>query len=134
MPQLPPGDVTVVLRTEFTDEGGWESVCAALEAASPDGAFQDGVRFVSDPAFDGAAGAVLVALTRDSDEHPYLYAVDRVTLSSFDLPVLVVDESGRSFRVVPAQFWTVEANLARAAVDFEEFADAADDDGVFRGF
>jgi hypothetical protein len=52
-------------------------------------------------------------------------------------PVLVVDlysEPGRSFRVVPSEMWGVENNLSLANMDFEEFADAVDRDGVFRGF
>jgi hypothetical protein len=51
--------------------------------------------------------------------------------------VLVVNlfvPRGRSFRVVPAQLWSVQANLSLANMDWEEFADAVDDDGVFRGF
>jgi hypothetical protein len=52
-------------------------------------------------------------------------------------PILVVDlytEPGRSFRVVPAEVWGIENNLSTANMDFAEFADEADADGVFRGF
>jgi len=51
--------------------------------------------------------------------------------------VLVVDlysDPGRSFRVIPSELWGVENNLSLANIDFEEFADAVDRDGVFRGF
>jgi Domain of unknown function (DUF6924) len=30
--------------------------------------------------------------------------------------------------------WSVENNLSIANMDFEDFADATDDDGIFRGF
>ncbi|MDH6214469.1 hypothetical protein M2283_001752 [Streptomyces pseudovenezuelae] len=33
-----------------------------------------------------------------------------------------------------AELWSIENNLSGANMDFEEFADAVDDDGVFRGF
>jgi hypothetical protein len=35
---------------------------------------------------------------------------------------------------VAAELWSIENNLSGANMDFEEFAHAVDDDGVFRGF
>jgi hypothetical protein len=52
-------------------------------------------------------------------------------------PILVVDLYGKpqkTFRVIPARLATVENNLAIANMDFDEFANAVDKDGVFRGF
>jgi hypothetical protein len=43
-------------------------------------------------------------------------------------------EPGRTFRVVPRETWAVENNLSIANMDFAEFADRADPDGIFRGF
>ncbi|MFK4804121.1 DUF6924 domain-containing protein [Streptomyces sp. MPA0124] len=43
-------------------------------------------------------------------------------------------ERGRCVRVVAAELWSIENNLSEANMDFEEFAGAVDDDGVFRGF
>jgi hypothetical protein len=40
----------------------------------------------------------------------------------------------RTFRVVADELWGVAANLDMANMEFEEFADAVDEDGVFRGF
>jgi hypothetical protein len=51
--------------------------------------------------------------------------------------LLVVDlkrRPGRSFRVIVQELWGVENNLSLANMDFEEFADSCDPDGVFRGF
>ncbi|MGW3141770.1 DUF6924 domain-containing protein [Streptomyces sp. NPDC001139] len=42
-------------------------------------------------------------------------------------------EGLRCVRVVAAELWSIE-NLSGANMDFEEFAGAVDDDGVFRGF
>jgi hypothetical protein len=36
--------------------------------------------------------------------------------------------------VIPAELWSVEINLAIANMDFEEFAENTDADGVLRGF
>ncbi|WP_435828452.1 DUF6924 domain-containing protein, partial [Nocardia testacea] len=41
---------------------------------------------------------------------------------------------GRTVRILPSQMWGIENNLSIANMDFQDFADAADPDGVFRGF
>ena len=46
----------------------------------------------------------------------------------------LLGEPGRTFRVIPSEIWGVENNLSIANMGFEEFADAVDSDGVFRGF
>ncbi len=54
-----------------------------------------------------------------------------------DLTVLFVDLSeqiGRTFGAVPQEVEPITAKVAIANMDFFEFADAADADGVFRGF
>ena len=43
-------------------------------------------------------------------------------------------EPGRAFRAIPSEVEPIVANLAIANMDFSEFADYADEDGVFRGF
>jgi hypothetical protein len=43
-------------------------------------------------------------------------------------------EPGRTFRVIPGEIWGVENNLSLANMDFAEFADSTDRDGLFRGF
>jgi len=44
------------------------------------------------------------------------------------------DESGRTFRSIPRQAEAIVINLCLANMDFAEFADKAQADGVFRGF
>lgn len=43
-------------------------------------------------------------------------------------------ENRASFRCVPDELWGVENNLNIANMNWEEFADKADEDGVFHGF
>lgn len=43
-------------------------------------------------------------------------------------------ERGQSFRVTPAEVAAAQNNLEIANMDFYEFADHVDRDGVFRGF
>ncbi|OQR59670.1 hypothetical protein B6E66_33820 [Streptomyces maremycinicus] len=69
--------------------------------------------------------------------HPLLVLADSVVGTSAELPVLVVylrSERVRCVRVAAAALWSIENNLAEANMDFQDFADGVDDDGVFRGF
>ena len=73
---------------------------------------------------------------------------DSMSLSSPDHPILVVDLSdmflsiaefpeiaGRMpFRCIPSELWSVDNNLNIANMDWEDFAGAAGEDRVFRGF
>jgi hypothetical protein len=81
----------------------------------------------------------LVELTPKGGVHDFVFAflADRIALTEPEQPVLVVDlydEPGRIFRVISRQLWGVENNLSIANLDFSEFADNADPDGIFRGF
>ena len=41
---------------------------------------------------------------------------------------------GATFRVVPSEMWSVQNNLTISNMDWEEFTDNVDTDGIFRGF
>jgi len=133
--RLPATRHSLVLRTEFSDESSWQSICAAIQA--PVGDFRAYVECVSDRAFEGITSTEILSLVPEGWEHSFVFLVDRVALLSPEHPILVVDlreEPGRSFRVVPREAWGVENNLSIANMDFSEFAANVDPDGVFRGF
>jgi hypothetical protein len=135
MKYIPNTDNALVLRTDFSDAAAWEALCAAIE--EPVGEFKAYVEFVSDPVFDSISLEQLLSLVPKDSNHTYMFVVDRMALVQLEHPILVVDlytEPGRSFRVVPAEVWGIENNLSTANMDFAEFADEADADGVFRGF
>ena len=136
MKAIPVSADALVLRADFSDQSAWESVQAEIRVPAE---FRAHVEFVSDPEFDGAQVADLLALMPDDRElypHDFLFVVDRTTVEEREHPILVVDlgdERGRCFRVVPSEMWRVENNLSICNMDFAEFADAVDPDGVFRG-
>ena len=133
--RLPVTHDSLVLRTDFSDDSAWDSVCAAIRA--PVGDFRAYVECVSDPAFAGVTPAEILSLQPEGFNHSFLFIVDGIALSSSEHPIVVVDlieEPGRWFRVVPREAWAVQNNLSLANMDFEEFADSVDPDGVFRGF
>lgn len=135
MKKIPSSEDSLVLRTDFSDDPAWASICAAIK--QPAGGFRAYVDFVSDPEYDGLTAEQLTGLMPKGSGLPFAFIVDRVALAHPEHPILVVDlydEPGRTFRVIPSQMSSVENNLSIANMDFEEFAEAADGDGIFRGF
>jgi hypothetical protein len=132
---IPAAGGTPLIRTDFSDERAWRDVARAAIAGNNDG-FQARLAIVDDPAFDGSAAEPLARLAAIETLHACLFLADATTMIHADHPLLSLDlrPPGRSFRVMPAALWGVENNLAIANMDFEEFADAVDEDGIFRGF
>lgn len=95
------------------------------------------VALVDDRRYEGLTPDLAFGLIPAEYRHPLLVLADSVAVASTELPLLVVELRGerpRCVRVVAAELWSIENNLSGANMDFEEFADAVDDDGVFRGF
>lgn len=135
MKLIPETQDALVLRTDFTDDTAWDVLCTAIR--EPVEEFQAYVTFVSDLEYEGRTTEELLALVPHSSDHTFMFIVDRTTFAHPDHPILVVDlltEPGRTFRVLPSEMWGVENNLSTVNMDFREFADAVDPDGVFRGF
>jgi hypothetical protein len=135
MKHIPDTHNALVLRTDFSDAAAWEAICAAIQ--KPHGAFKAFVDFVNDSEYNSIAIEQVLALVPPDSNHTFMFVVDRIALSQADHPILVVDlneERGCTFRVIPSQMWDVENNLSLAILDFADFADVVDKDGIFRGF
>ena len=133
---LPKLSGSELVRTDFTDSAAWEQASTEAQQENADG-FRACIEPVSDPAFDGLSWEVVkAAVPADDDEGAVLFIADAVALASPEHPILVVDllEDRPPFRCIGSQLWGVENNLSIANMDWEDFADAVDDDGVFRGF
>ncbi|PJE97507.1 hypothetical protein CUT44_12575 [Streptomyces carminius] len=141
---------TLLVRTDFSDQSAWE----ALRRACQEG-LDDVTRmcFVDDPAHEGATVEQLLELV--SEEETFVLVADHVALSQDDAPLLAVDTFqdsededdegeeeeeeeawegyGQALRVGLTGLRSVVVNLSLANTDFEEFAESADADGVFRG-
>ncbi|MFF4660792.1 DUF6924 domain-containing protein [Streptomyces sp. NPDC001381] len=133
----PPDDLTsLVLRTDFSDDAAWDALRAAYDH------HDDGphATWVSDPRFAGADIPALIHEDTAADEDDrltYVFLADARALADgperFLLALDLYDEPGRTFRVPPAWFPDVSANLSIANLDFADFADCADETGTFRG-
>ena len=136
MRKLPKSDNSLLLRTDFSDDAAWAALCTAAQVPSAEG-FLARLDCISDPRYDGLTVEQLVTLAPKGGDHTFAFVADRIALTSPEQPVLVVDlydEPGRTFRISPREMWGVENNLSIANMDYYEFADRADADGVFRGF
>ncbi|MBV9882568.1 MAG: hypothetical protein JO276_06125 [Sphingomonadaceae bacterium] len=133
MPTIAATGDTPLIRTDFSDDAAWRALAAAAVAPSPEG-FQAYVEIVEDRGFEGATPAQLAEAA--GGRRGCLIVADAVAIHDDEHPFLCLElaPAGRSFRVIPRELWGVENNLSLANMDFEEFADAADPDGVFRGF
>jgi hypothetical protein len=131
---LPRSEKSLVLRADFSDDAAWEACCAALRARS--GLFRANVHCVNDRQFKDIGVEELVGQASHDGDPTFVFLIDRVTIAVAERPVLVVDlftEPGRTFRVIPSALGSVENNLSIGNMDFSDFADNVDPDGVFRG-
>jgi hypothetical protein len=135
MKDLPDSENSLVVRTDFLDESAWARICREIEA--PVGEFRAYVSYVSDPDFDGLSRSALTSLGQRGPYRSFMFVVDQVSLTDAEHPILVLDladKPGQTFRVIPREMWSVENNLSISNMDFSDFAESADSDGVFRGF
>ena len=137
MPQLPPTADAPFVRTDFSNEGAWRDLLAAVSLPTSEDGFLANLTVVDDPGFKGADPTALAeSAAKDGPRHAVLFAADAMALSHPDRPILCIDLSQpqSTFRVIPSELWGVENNLSLANMDWEEFAGAVDADGIFRGF
>lgn len=128
------------VRTDYSDDAAWR---AALDAATAVYDADDFERMgallqaVESPALADLSPQDLVRLPRE-DYVGELAVADARTMQ--DQTVLFVDlgefedQPGRTFRAIPQEVEPIVANLSIANMDFREYADNTDPDGVFRGF
>ncbi|MBY4211970.1 hypothetical protein HQO42_23750 [Rhodococcus fascians] len=139
-PNLPHGQ-SILVRTDFTDDAAWRTLMQDAQAvrAQPGGFDAQAVlTTVDDREFDGWTGDMVLELDVDSG---YLFVADARTFTDPERPILVLNtdpaegeefEKSNSFRVAPEHLAPVENNLSIANLDFADFADRTDADGVFR--
>ncbi len=129
-------DASILIRTDFSDNAAWEVLISALAVQNTDG-FCGYFAAVDDQQFKGLGIAKLLSLGRQQVPNHTIYVADRETFASEEHSILCLDldrENDRYFRVIPSEAWGPENNLRIANMDYSDFLNAADDDGVFRGF
>ncbi|MEJ3745943.1 hypothetical protein WEI85_21955 [Actinomycetes bacterium KLBMP 9797] len=142
-------DVSPVIRTDFVHEREWVDIQAAITEPQTADGFIAYVEFVDDRAYEGLTASRLLEIVPDDADVTFAFLVDTLALTHPDRPILVVNvydfvegladegrgpQYGATFRVIPAEMWSVQNNLSLANMDWHEFADSVDDDGIFRAF
>jgi hypothetical protein len=151
-------DRTALVRTDFSDDQAWETVVTDVTKArgsegSQVDAYEPAITVFDDRYFERATGRSMAALVAaHEDVRGYAVLADHRSMTEAarggELTVLYVDLSvlddddpelvstsflGRTFRCAVSAVASVQANLAIANLDFSDFADRLDPDGVFRG-
>jgi hypothetical protein len=139
MKQLPKTANPLVIRTDFENQQAWEAICDLIRAPIHEGSesFYAYVEFLADSDYRNLTKEELLAIVPPNYDHAFLFVVDRATIADPDFAILAVqliEPRGRSFRAIPSQIQSIENNLSIANMDFEEFEEAVDKDGIFRGF
>ncbi len=137
MKEIPETENALVLRTDFSDQAAWETICALIQKPVGIFRFRANVEFLDDVQYADLTKDQLLELIPKNYNHSFMIVVDQTAISKPEHPLLVVnlyEKSGREFRAIPSQIQGIENNLSIANMDFEEFADSVDADGVFRGF
>jgi hypothetical protein len=134
MSGIPKRGDAPLIRTDFSNEAAWEDLLNAARTPSSEG-FLANLQIINDTHFDGAAAQQIGHAAHETD-HAVVFVADQTTMTHPDRPVLCLNASApeQMLRVVPTKLWSVENNLSLANMDFDEFAEAATADGVFRGF
>jgi hypothetical protein len=91
---------------------------------------------MSDPRLSKTAPETIAKQVYQDLGHSVVFVVDDRAMNDPEHPILCVSTHHAvvaTFRVVPGETWAPENNLRLANLDFADFANAADADGVFRG-
>ncbi len=147
-----------VVRTDFSNDESWALVKTQVSAPQRDPItrmrFYANVQFVDDSAYANLDCNDLVHALPTDYPGFVVFVVDEKTIENGEHPILVIGFSPqsldpkdyerkpsqtpidqiRSFRAIPSQIQGIENNFSIANMDFEDFANAVETDGVFRGF
>ncbi|MFE9790024.1 DUF6924 domain-containing protein [Nocardia salmonicida] len=128
---------TPVLRTDYSNPARWNQMCRVVTTPNREECAAY-VEFLEDRAYQGLTVEQVLDLVPQTFQHRMLIVADTITMDSPELPLLCVDLEtetyGRALRVIAAELHSIENNISIVNMFFSEFIDAADSDGIFRGF
>ena len=131
-----------VIRTDFSDDAGWQAICAEIGSDDTEYGFVANTQFIDDRKFENKTpDAIRRMLGKEFEDcYGFFFVVDSVCFSSEEHPILCIKIPSKyspnedQFRVIPSEMWGVENNLSISNMDFESFSGKVDEDGVLRGF
>ncbi|WP_069465949.1 DUF6924 domain-containing protein, partial [Actinacidiphila rubida] len=137
-PQLPPTATSLLVRTSFDDEAGWQALLSELGGVDADGMVGAGLdpdeidvdhypleaRVVDDRAYEGLWPGQVPALVPPGEETVLVALADARTFSDPDHPLTAVDlyDTPGQIAVLPwSMAGSLACNLELANMDFHEF-------------
>ncbi len=137
MKTIPSTQNVLVLRTDFTDQAAWVEICAEIRKPVGTLHFLAYLDFLNDVEYADITKKQLLNSLPSDYNHSFIIVADRKAMTHPEHPLLIIDllkESAPEFRAVPSQIQSIQNNLSIANMDFKEFTDATDEDGIFRRF
>jgi hypothetical protein len=128
----------LLICTDFQDKEAWEKLVSKVKKPVRPFGFIAYVNFVYDTNFANASIEDIVAQFRNSKNHTFLFVANKETFTHPENPVLVIDlierAEIRTMKAIPEAIQGIENNLSIANMDFSDFAENVDSDGIFRNF
>jgi len=128
----------LLICTDFQDKEAWDQLVKIVKEPGRPYGFIAYVDFVYDTNLADATVEDIVAQFHNFDNHTFVFVADKETFTHPENPVLVIDLMDgtdiRTMRAIPEAIQGIENNLSLANMDFYEFADNTDSDGIFRNF
>lgn len=131
---------SVLVRTWFGDDRAWGSLVREVLTPGKEGSLAY-TTLVNDPECEGLSPEALKAKHLGGAIVSFL--ADEITLTDPEHPILAVwvlppqdyDRGDhKPFRVVPAELSSVDTNINDANLDWEDFANRVDTNGIYRGY
>jgi len=112
MKPIPNTEHALVLRTDFSNQNAWDSICAAIRRPNDAYHFIAYVDFMDDEGYSGINKEQLLTLITENYNHSFIIIIDETTISHPDHPLLIIDliddGTGNEFRALPAQVQAIE--------------------------
>ena len=132
---IPESENFVLIRTAFSHELRWtELLKIAKNQPEP---FTAWFAVLEDLSLNGSTVEQIVNDLPENYRQCALFIADERALLEDGFPCLVVGPLGeglRPFRALARELPAIDANLSIGNMDYEEFEEATEADGIFRGF
>lgn len=125
-----------LIRTYFIGGTDWNDLTEKFLAKYELG-FSANLKVIDNPNNENLSIDQIIKSLPEGHPFDILFVADSLTFTQSDNTVLCVDlfdEPGRFFRVIPSELWSVENNLSIANMDYLDFYENCDENGIFRGF
>jgi hypothetical protein len=112
MKQIPETENALVLRTEFSNQAAWESICLIIREPVSEWHFLANVEFVNDKEYAGITKDQLIGLIPKHYKHTFMIVVDQTAIVHPDASFALSPQRYRELKITyPLQIWTSRNSL-----------------------